>query len=306
MLLGAVMLLLPIFMGWPTVRGAAAATTQPVRLSASTSGIILKVPACALTYLVMVSCLLWMISTNAYLVPYLKAQHGIEEWLYGVLMTTAVVGYGTGAGLAPICEKAVGSVQATVLGSVFFALGILLIAPTPLLGGAIPNDNFWVPAGAYQVMTLGAGLLSTIVTPLLIAYATRSGFSEEDAIVQAAALQVFVMGITLLVGPPLGGFLADAFGPEWALTYSALSAHGSPHGVSTAVTAGTGHGGVEGSGSARGGAGASECPSSSAPQPAKIQKCQTLKTLQRVSPCASCEYVPAARRGRGAALAIFE
>jgi len=224
MLLGVIILLLPLFAGWRPVREAVSKHSDRVSLSlsGSSSGMILKVPACALAYAIMISATVMVNSNNAFAMPYLKAQHGIDEWLYGVLMMLGVMGFMVGAGLALPCEKAVGGVASLLIGTTFLALGELLLAPTPLLGGVLPNDNVWLPACALNVVTFGLGIVSTIITPLIISYAARAGFSDEDASVQAAALQVFVIGIALFIGPPLGGVLADAVGAEWALTYLGL------------------------------------------------------------------------------------
>lgn len=90
------------------------------------------------------------------------------------------------------------------------------MGPSPLL----PFLDWGYVEGGFGmfVLLLGTAFPFTLTAPLSMKYAMEAGIEEEDAAVQGATMQIFLMAIALFFGPFFGGIFADSFGAPWANT----------------------------------------------------------------------------------------
>ncbi|KAL1527824.1 hypothetical protein AB1Y20_009206 [Prymnesium parvum] len=162
-------------------------------------------------------------------VPYLQLfyadQFSISKSVWGLIfMVGVIVGFLVGAGSTLKVEEYMGTLNAIIAGFGMFSVGYLLLGPSPILA-FLPHSGwpaFFISTGGWFILLLGNGGVVTILPTLLLKYAMEFGLDEEDASVQSATVNIFMMAAGLFFGPTFGGYFAHAIGVPWTNTLLAI------------------------------------------------------------------------------------
>src|SRR5436305_4004004 len=158
---------------------------------------LLAIPAIALSMAIMaMRNTTYSIQTSVYVV-YLD-RVGLVGTMIGMLFAAAEIASGFGALFAGRAMR-LGNAQRTMLGGT--ALSILLIALTPLLGGAF---------ALLLLLQLARGWLEGVIQPLVLSVQARAvGRHQQGAVV---GLRQTGQRLTSILIPPLMGAIADRWG----------------------------------------------------------------------------------------------
>ena len=158
---------------------------------------LIAIPAIALSMAIMsMRNTTYSIQTSVYVV-YLK-EAGLVGTTIGMLFAAAEIASGFGALFAGRAVR-LGDAQRTMLGGT--ALSILLIAMTPLLGGAF---------ALLLLFQLARGWLEGVIQPLVLSVQARAvGRHQQGAVV---GLRQTGQRLTSILIPPLMGGIADRYG----------------------------------------------------------------------------------------------
>jgi len=158
---------------------------------------LIVIPAIALSMAIMsMRNTTYSIQTSVYVV-YLK-EAGLVGTTIGMLFAAAEIASGFGALFAGRAVR-LGDAQRTMLGGT--ALSILLIALTPLLGGAF---------ALLLLFQLARGWLEGVIQPLVLSVQARAvGRHQQGAVV---GLRQTGQRLTSILIPPLMGGIADRYG----------------------------------------------------------------------------------------------
>jgi len=163
----------------------------------ASSIMLIAIPAIALSMAIMsMRNTTYSIQTSVYVV-YLK-EAGLVGTTIGMLFAAAEIASGFGALFAGRAVR-LGDAQRTMLGGT--ALSILLIAMTPLLGGAFT---------LLLLFQLARGWLEGVIQPLVLSVQARAvGRHQQGAVV---GLRQTGQRLTSILIPPLMGGIADRYG----------------------------------------------------------------------------------------------
>ena len=163
----------------------------------ASSIMLIAIPAIALSMAIMsMRNTTYSIQTSVYVV-YLK-EAGLVGTTIGMLFAAAEIASGFGALFAGRAVR-LGDAQRTMLGGT--ALSILLIAMTPLLGGAF---------ALLLLFQLARGWLEGVIQPLVLSVQARAvGRHQQGAVV---GLRQTGQRLTSILIPPLMGGIADRYG----------------------------------------------------------------------------------------------
>lgn len=153
--------------------------------------------------------------------PYFAAEFGTPKWEYGLItMFCLGVGFMGGSALSVELDKALGYRGAVLVGLVLFALGYLLIGPSPLLHeiAFLTEAGVWVAIGGLAVMLAGNSILMVLSPTVALQFAQAYGLSEEEATIQTSSLTVSIMALGLFFGPVSSSLLVEAVGVPWTNT----------------------------------------------------------------------------------------
>ena len=163
----------------------------------ASSIMLIAIPAIALSMVIMsMRNTTYSIQTSVYVV-YLK-EAGLVGTTIGMLFAAAEIASGFGALFAGRAVR-LGDAQRTMLSGT--ALSILLIAMTPLLGGAF---------ALLLLLQLARGWLEGVIQPLVLSVQARAvGRHQQGAVV---GLRQTGQRLTSILIPPLMGGIADRYG----------------------------------------------------------------------------------------------
>lgn len=158
-------------------------------------------------------------------VPYLQLwlyrDFGVIKSLFGVIFTVGVViGFMVGSVVVVKLEETYSTSRAILFGFFMFALGYILVGPSPLLP-FLPHTGWGgltIVILGWYILLLGNGALVTITPPLILKYATEFGLSEQDAPAETAMLNILMTALALFVGPVFGAVSAQHLGAPWTNT----------------------------------------------------------------------------------------
>ncbi|MAT45517.1 MAG: hypothetical protein CL609_24575 [Anaerolineaceae bacterium] len=141
------------------------------------------------------------------LAVYTKQNYGIPEKLYGFIPATNAIMVVTLQILITRFTKRYNSVRMVALGAGFYVLANLIIGV---------GFTFWMFWGAMVVMTLG----ELIMVPTATTYVAN--LAPPDKRGRYMSIHGMTNGISMGIGPLLGGFLSDSISPHAPWFFAAL------------------------------------------------------------------------------------
>jgi len=182
-------------------------------------GSILQEPACVVILAIGSLGLAAIFYCFSYLMIFLHEAYGVVEWQFGLAALGSSAMFIVASMFVEPLSKAYGASSCFAGGFAVAALGYVFLGPSSLIPFALP---LWGSLCAWYTITLGAAVPLIQSSPVLLAAAMKAGFSEEDASVQTATINVFTMGVGMMLAPGLGGFFADHAGVGGAGTIGAF------------------------------------------------------------------------------------
>ena len=129
----------------------------------------------------------------------------------GVFLQLASLEYLVVLVLAGFMLPCIGAALQMMLGCLACATGLLLLGPSPLLRGAVPQT--WPVVLIGTMITFGGiGTAIPALTPMALEVYARNGFSQKQVAGAAAALFTALINAANVAGPLLGGALKGTSG----------------------------------------------------------------------------------------------
>lgn len=188
------------------------------------SGIIFKSPPVAMLFIITVFGMGPMFFFAPIYQPLMFKDYQLSQWKFGVFNTVASFAFMIGAAVTPGLEKKLGTLGLLSSAFGFYGVTSFLIGPSPLLTPPLPDPSYataWIPfLGVCCQMITGAPFF-ICTPPLMMKYAVRAGFSENDSSAQTGMTQIVCAALTIAVFPVAGGATATKLGLRWSITVGA-------------------------------------------------------------------------------------
>jgi predicted MFS family arabinose efflux permease len=181
---------------------------------ASKSGSILRSKRVCVCQAINFVVLFSLLSCGVFFQPYLLFNYGLPSWKFGLMMSTFSLIFIFGALFAARMERACGTKLPLLVGALVMSMSLLLFGPSPYLTflPAPGPSSIWLPALALAGYFFGMSQTMSILSPMILNYATRDGWSEDDAAAQNGMLNIVSGGCAFGIGAACGGHLVQSMG----------------------------------------------------------------------------------------------
>jgi MFS family permease len=147
----------------------------------------------------------------------------MATWEYGLMFTTMLVVMAVFmAAVVAQADRMMGSVPAIMFGLVTMGSAYLIIGPSPLLP-FLSKSQVGIPIIGSLIWSIGIGFPMVIISSFICNVSIGAGWPEVDASMQWATLQIFLIGVSLMAGPPLSTVLIERLGVGKMCTTVALA-----------------------------------------------------------------------------------
>jgi MFS family permease len=186
----------------------------PVNTLATKVGSILRSKHVCVCQVINFIVLFSLSSCGVFFQTYLLFNYGLPSWKYGLMMSAFSLIFIFGALFAARMERACGTKLPLLVGSLVMSMSLLLFGPSPYLTflPAPGPSSIWLPALSLAGYFFGMSQTMSILSPMVLRYATREGWSEDDAAAQNGMLNIVSGGCAVGIGAACGGSLVQSVG----------------------------------------------------------------------------------------------